>query len=65
MADERDPLLTVRQVADIWGTDVSTIRRYIQKGLVQAEEIGPTKLLRIRLSTVRAHEKTRVITDNP
>jgi len=56
MADERDHLLTVRQVAERWNTDASTIRRYIRNGVLHVVRVGPSKLLRIRLSTVREQE---------
>ena len=40
MTDRLDPLLGIRDVADLFGVDISTIRRWEQAGHLQSVRIG-------------------------
>jgi excisionase family DNA binding protein len=39
----RSQYLTVRQLAEIWGQDPSTIRRKVHRGLVPSVRLGSTR----------------------
>jgi excisionase family DNA binding protein len=45
--------VTPRELADYWGVSVKTVYRWIDKGALPAEPIGP-KLLRIKTDDARA-----------
>ncbi|QNE46915.1 DNA-binding protein [Glaciihabitans sp. INWT7] len=51
-----DPKLSICECAEHQGTSELTIRRWIAKGLLPAERLGP-KLIRVRLSDLEAMGK--------
>jgi excisionase family DNA binding protein len=49
-----DRLLTIAEVADATGESPRTIERWIAKGAIAVERVGPFGRIRIRVSTLRA-----------
>lgn len=45
-------LMTVRQVAELSGVDRVTVWRWVEKGVVPAVRIGPTRRIRITREVV-------------
>ena len=51
----RDPLLTCREVADLYAVHVKTVRRWVRKGIIAVVLVGPYRLVRIRKSEAARH----------
>ena len=48
-----DPLVSVRELADHWGTSTDTVEQLIRSGRLPAVRLG-TKMVRVRLSDADA-----------
>jgi excisionase family DNA binding protein len=51
-SSDDDPLISVAKAAALLGVDRSTFWRWISKGSVPIERVGPFRLVRVRLSVV-------------
>ena len=57
-----DRLLSIREAADATGESPLTIRRWVHKGAIASERVGPFKRVRIRLSVLRQFYPDDIIT---